>query len=156
MVDYFTTLFRSGGAWNGGEVVACVGGKVDGRQNDELIRPFSVDEIREAVFQISATKSPCPNGFTTVFFQDHWEVVGDDIIRMVQAFHHSRRLLKKINHTHIVLIPKVKAPRQMTELRLISLCNVVYKVIAKLLTKRLKYVMDRVISYNQSAFVPGR
>ncbi|XP_068309714.1 uncharacterized protein [Pyrus communis] len=76
-------------------------------------------------------------------FKDHWEVVGDDIIRTVQAFHHSGRLLQKVNHTHIVLIPKVKALRKMTELRPISLCNVVYKIIAKVLTNRLKNVMDR-------------
>ena len=54
------------------------------------------------------------------------------------------------------MIPKVKAPMRMTELRPISLCHVVYKVIAKLLTWRLKVVMDKVISHNQSAFVPGR
>ena len=52
------------------------------------------EEIREAVFQIPPTKSPGPDGFTASFFQDHWEVVGGggDVINMVQAFHHSRRL----------------------------------------------------------------
>lgn len=104
VVDYFITLFRSGGSWSKGEVAACVGGKVEGRQNGELTQHFSAKEIREAVFQNPATKSPGPNGFTVAFFQDHWEMVGDDIIRMVQAFYHSGRLLQKINHTHIVLI----------------------------------------------------
>lgn len=75
--------------------------------------------------------------------------MGGDIIQMVQAFHHLGRLLQKINHTHIVLIPKVKVPQRITELRPISLCNVVYKIIAKVLTRRLKKVMDRVISLNQ-------
>ena len=115
-----------------------------------------MEEIREAAHQIPTTKSPGPDGFTARFFQDHWEVVGDDLVRMVQAFHHSRQLLQKVNHTHIILIPKVKAPQRMTELRPISLCNVVYKIIAKVLTKRLKNVMDQVINGNQSAFVPGR
>lgn len=93
VVDYFTTLFRSKGYWSRGEVAACVGEKVEGRQNDELIRPFSVEKIREAMFQILATKSPGPDGFTAAFFQDHWEVVGDDIVRMVHAFYYSGRLL---------------------------------------------------------------
>lgn len=108
------------------------------------------------MFQIPATKSLEPDGFMAGVFQDHWEVVDGDIIRMLQAFHQSGRLLQKINHTHTVLILKVKVPRRMTELRPISLCNVVYKIIAKVLTMRLKTVMDQVISLNQSSFVPGR
>ncbi|XP_070660434.1 uncharacterized protein [Malus domestica] len=108
------------------------------------------------MFQILPTKSPSPDGFTASFFQDHWEVVGGDVINMVQAFHQSGRLLQKFNHTHIVLILKVKVPRRMTELRPISLCNVVYKIIAKVLTRRLKLVMDKVISHNQSTFISGR
>lgn len=57
-------------------MAACVGGKVEGTQNDELIRPFLVEEIREAVFQLPATKSPGPDGFMAAVFQDHWEVWG--------------------------------------------------------------------------------
>lgn len=104
----FVSLFKSGATRQGGEVTGCVEPKVNDWDNDELIRPFSSEEIREALFQISATKSPGPDGITTGFFQDHWDVVGGDIIHMVQAFHHLRRLLQKINHTHIVLISKVR------------------------------------------------
>lgn len=64
--------------------------------------------------------------------------------------------MKKLNHTHLVLIPKMTSPRNMTQLRLISLCNVIYKVIAKLITNRMKNVLPHIISTNQSAFVAGR
>lgn len=54
------------------------------------------------------------------------------------------------------MIPKVKKVRKSSDLRPISLCNTVYRVITKVLENRLKVILDSLISENQSAFVPGR
>ena len=75
---------------------------------------------------------------------------------MIFEFFQSDNLLKSINYTHITLIPKVKAPDTMTQFRTISLCNVLYKIISKVLANRLKSVLDHMISGSQSAFVPGK
>lgn len=53
-------------------------------------------------------------------------------------------------------IPKVKNPQKITDFRLISLCNVIYKIISKVLANRLKKFVAVVIDEAQSAFVPRR
>lgn len=62
----------------------------------------------------------------------------------------------KLNDTHICLIPKTKNPQKVTEYRPISLCNVIYRILAKVLANRLKKILPGVVSNSQSAFVPRR
>lgn len=75
---------------------------------------------------------------------------------MVQKFFETGFLLKELNHTNIVLIPKQDNPSLITYFRPISLCNVAYKIISKIMTSRLKPLMSRLISPAQNAFVPHR
>ena len=65
-------------------------------------------------------------------------------------------MVPDINYTHIVLIPKVKKPKNMADFRLINLCNVIYKIILKVLANRLKLILPQLIFPTESAFVPGR
>ena len=82
--------------------------------------------------------------------------MGSLFISEVQSFFLSSIFPAKINLTHIRLIPKIQSPQKMVDYRLIALCTVFYKIIAKVLSKRLQHVLQELISENQSAFVPKR
>ncbi|KAA3467019.1 reverse transcriptase [Gossypium australe] len=64
--------------------------------------------------------------------------------------------IKDINSKNIVLIPKINSPNNMSQIRSISLCNVIYKIVSKVLVNRFKKVLNLCIDENQGAFMPGR
>lgn len=74
---------------------------------------------------------------------------------VVECFAHPERI-GLVNQTLLTLIPKCEVPNRVSQFRPISLCNVVYKVVTKVLTQRLRTIIPYVGSVNQSSFVPGR
>ncbi|KAB2621906.1 hypothetical protein D8674_024088 [Pyrus ussuriensis x Pyrus communis] len=124
--------------------------------NEAFNSVFLEEEVKAAVFQMKPSTSPKPNGMPPIFFQRFWHIVGNDVTAAVFSFLETGRILQKINFTHITLIPKQSTPTEMSQLRPISLCNVIYKIASKVLVNRLKNVMPQIISPNQRAFISDR
>ena len=78
------------------------------------------------------------------------------MVKAVKDFFLSGKMHKKVNNSLIVLIPKIQNPTSFNHFRPISLCNVVYKIIAKILMNKLRPLLPKLISPCQSAFVLGR
>lgn len=114
------------------------------------------EEINHVVFDITPLKAPRPDNLHATFYQCMWNVVGESMRKFVKNFFGSRLMPKGMNDTDITLIPKVDHPEQVNHFKPISICNVSYKVITKLMTNRLKHLMKHVISPQHSNFVSGR
>jgi hypothetical protein len=130
--------------------------RVSDGMNEQLLAPFNVEEVKKAVFSIGDFKAPGPDGLHAVFYKQFWDICGHEITQEVLQALNSGVILDGWNDTTIVLIPKVEDPERITQYRPISLCNVIYKIISKMLALRLKLILPEVIAPTQSAFVPGR
>nr|XP_043611677.1 uncharacterized protein LOC122583323 [Erigeron canadensis] len=103
-----------------------------------MISEVTDDEVKRAMFSMGDDKSPGPDGFSAGFFKATWSIIGVDVIKAIKEFFSSSNLLKELNHTVIALLPKVKTPTFVTDFRPISLCNVLFKCITKILSNRIK------------------
>lgn len=91
-----------------------------------------------------------------ISFKKNWFVVGTYICKFVMDIINFILPLEGVNNNFITLIPKVKNSKKIRDFIPISLCNVIYKTIAKTLANRLKHILLDIISPQQSAFVLGR
>ncbi|KAJ9536410.1 hypothetical protein OSB04_un000423 [Centaurea solstitialis] len=121
-----------------------------------MIRPILDEEIKWAVFNIGNDKAPGPDGYTSKFFKSAWNVIGRDVQIAVHNFFYSGKLLTELNHTLLCFIPKIPNATRVSDFRPISCCNVLYKVISKIVAERMKPYLSQLIGPDQSAFIPGR
>ncbi|GAU37762.1 hypothetical protein TSUD_102790 [Trifolium subterraneum] len=121
-----------------------------------LIKPFSVEEVKAAVWDCDSYKSPGPDGINFGFIKDFWADLQGDVMRFISEFHRNGKLTKGLNSTFIALVPMVDNPQCLNDFRPISLVGSIYMILAKVLANRLRSVIGSVISESQTAFVKDR
>ena len=122
-------------------------------ENSELSRIPTPEEIKATLFNMQDLKAPGSDGYLVIFYKQLWPTVEDDVIKAVTSFFCIGSMPREVNSSLIDLIPKISNPTSVQQFRPISLCNVVYKIISKLLVAKL---LDKIISPVQSAFIPNR
>ena len=154
--NYFGNLFASEVNHVDPAVLQNVQTEVTEQMNEMLLAPYTHDDVRKAVSSIGDLKAPGPDGLHAIFCKKFWHIIGDEISQEVLFAINTRQIPAEWNDTSIVLIPKVDSPEQITQYRPISLCNVMYKIISKMIDNRLKKILPEIISPTHSAFVPVR
>ena len=106
--------------------------------------------------EMGSLKAPGPDGYQPFFFKQYWHLVCEEVWHLVNDAFLWDTLDSNIVETLIVLIPKVDHPSYFKSFKLISLCNVVHKIIIKVLVNRLHLFLEDIISPLQGSFIPGR
>ena len=129
---------------------------VNAKDNHVLMKPFSEKEIVEFIWVMELDKALGTNGFSVHFYKVCWSIIKTDLVRMVSAFQRKSKVGGCTNSTFLALIPKEVNPSSFDRFHPISLCNVSYKILAKLLANRFKLLLGKPISPLQGGFVKGR
>ena len=124
IVDYYKKLFITSNQHNIEEVVQFTNQVVSDEMNNCLTRDFSKVEVENDLKQMALLKAPKPDGMLLIFFQHYWESIGDDVVKAVVSCLNSNSMEPGLNHTFIILIPKVKSPEFVSEFRPIAVCNI--------------------------------
>ena len=153
--DYFCNLYTPSDG-DHSPIIATIPQCLSPQGNISLTTPFKEEEFRQAIFSMHPDKSPGSDGLNPGFFQKFWPLIGSEIFEACCSWLDESSFPPNLNDTNIALIAKVDHPESMKDLRPISLCNVIYKILSKVLANRLKQILHKCISDTQAAFVPGR
>lgn len=104
--------------------------------NLSLEAVYTREEVKIALKQMEPLKAPRPDGLLPLFFQHYWQDIGDEVSQVMLNFLTTSSFPSSIHHTYITLILKVKSPTKVYEYHSISLCNILYKLVSKVVEKR--------------------
>ncbi|KAK5793935.1 hypothetical protein PVK06_035114 [Gossypium arboreum] len=153
---YFENLFKARRTAFNEHIFSGIKRCIFDEDNSKLLAPYEEEEIRGALFEMGSTKAPVEDVFPTLFYQRCWDIIGSDVVSFCLNLLNGKMEVSSINATQIVLIPKIINPSNLTHFRPISLCNVIYKIVAKVIANRFRGVIDKCIDEAQNAFVPRK
>jgi len=157
--SHFKGIFKSPAGTNLAEIINVASHFPRFVNNEDLQAlndPVTMNELENTIKWFQKEKSPCPDGWTIEFYLAFFDIIGADILRVVEEIRTSGQLYHAINSTFIALIPKSDSPTSFADFRPISLCNVLYKIISKIIANRIRPILSQHIAPQQFAFLENR
>jgi hypothetical protein len=158
-VSYFKNLFKTHSNHNLLEKTTTAGlysPIFSAEDVTDLFKPVTLSEIKDILLHFKKERSPGPDGWTTEFFIFFFDLVGEDLLQMVEDSRLKGHISGSLNSTFLALIPKTDSSLSFNDFRPISLCNLVYKLISKVIANRIKPFLGRSLSAEQLGFLKGR
>ncbi|XP_071712589.1 uncharacterized protein [Rutidosis leptorrhynchoides] len=126
------------------------------QQATDIEKKITEAEILDAINECSASKAPVPDGFKFSFYKMHWGLFKDYLVKALNWFWDKCEISNGCNASFITLVPKSSDPLELNEFRPISLIGSYYKILAKVLSNRIRKVIPNLIGIEQNAFIKGR
>ena len=125
--------------------------------NEHLNAPITLKELTQAVKKLKRNKSPGCDGFSAEFYQFFWEKIGSLYHKVLNQAISDGVLHLSAQRGIITLIPKKdKNILLIGNWRPLTMLNMDYKILATVLATRLKPVLNRLVSKDQTGFLVGR
>ncbi|WMV59774.1 hypothetical protein MTR67_053159 [Solanum verrucosum] len=155
ITEFYKQLYTESESWRPSFVMTnCP--RISQEEQEWMQRPFSKEEVVHILKLCDGDKAPGPDGFTMLFFKKCWGIITSDAMQTIHNFHQNEVFERSLNATFVVLIPKKLGAVELKDFKPISLIGGMYKIIAKLITERMKTVMGRLIDEHQMAFLKDR
>lgn len=141
-VEHYKRLYKESSKWRPEYInVQCP--VLTEEDTQALQSNFEESEVLRCLKLSAINKAAGPDGFTMGFLIKCWDVVKQDIMDTFQNFYEHEVFEKSFNATFIALIPIKKGAKELRDFRPINLIRSIYKLISKVLTERLKRVVDK-------------
>ena len=123
----------------------------DVKDLESLVGGFSLEEIKGALFSFASSKVLGLNGFPFAFFQRYWDLIKDDLFVLLHEFYGKA----SISVVSIICLFCLFRRRSARDFSSISLLNSLYKLIAKILARRLASCLPNLIAKTFASYLPN-
>jgi hypothetical protein len=121
----------------------------------EIMVPIKESELKSILTLFKRDKSLGPNGWTVEFYFHFFDLIKEDLLAPVESVRTGGCLVGSLNSTFIALIPELNKPLSFGDYRPISLCNLIYKIISKVIANCIKLFLSRALLPEQFEFLEG-
>ena len=122
-----------------------------------LEKDLTINKLKEALTSFADNKSPGEDGFSKEFYQTFFDLLCKDLLNSYNEAFCKGSLSVSQKRGTITLIPK--GAENLTELKNwhpISLLNIDYKILSKVLARRMENILPKLVHSDQTGFVNGR